>query len=284
MPPRRSVRVAAVVECESSALPPLPHAVVLAIFALLLVDQRLLCRAVCRGWRAVLGDVSLWQRVNMSAESGGVAYEVTDALLRAAAARAGGQLQGLNVSGCVQVTQKALLAVLRANAVGLRKLRVCHGAHVRMAVDEIEQLLRAAPQLVQLRVDADGGTLEESRRMLRNEGVFAPLQLRTLWCTSTEMAGLTQGQLVTLAADLASHTLLTELAAFFARLDMPAALDALVNAALTLQLTGLTLACSGLSPASVHAYFATCAVGFRRLPTRARGSRRAIATGASPPR
>jgi hypothetical protein len=60
MPPRRSARVAAVVERESSALPPLPHAIVLAIFALLPVDQRLLCRAVCRGWRAVLGDVSLW--------------------------------------------------------------------------------------------------------------------------------------------------------------------------------------------------------------------------------
>jgi uncharacterized low-complexity protein len=160
MPPRRSARVAAVVERESSALPPLPHAVVLAIFALVPVDQRLLCRLVCRGWRAVLGDVSLWLRLDLTHESGGVTFEVTDALLRAAAARVGGRLQALDVSEAPAVTQKALLTVLRENALGLRELRACHGAADRMEVVAVEALLRAAPQLRSFEVDADGGTPE----------------------------------------------------------------------------------------------------------------------------
>jgi hypothetical protein len=53
------------------------------------------------------------------------------------------------------------------------------------------------------------------------------------------MAGLTEGELVALAADLASHTLLLELGVFFARLDTP--LDALVDVALTREMTSLSL-------------------------------------------
>ncbi len=63
MAPRRSARVAAVVERESSALPPLPLSIVFAIFALLPVDARLRCREVCCGWRAVLRERSLWLRL-----------------------------------------------------------------------------------------------------------------------------------------------------------------------------------------------------------------------------
>jgi hypothetical protein len=71
MPPRRSARVAAVAERESSALPPLPLSLALAIFALLPVDQRLRCREVCRGRRAVLTEeISLWRRLDLSASGG----------------------------------------------------------------------------------------------------------------------------------------------------------------------------------------------------------------------
>jgi hypothetical protein len=89
--------------------------------------------------------------------------------------------------------------------------------------------------------------------MLRNEGIFAPLRLRTLWCTSHAMAGLAEPRLVALAADLASHTSLTEIGIFFAPLGTPAALDALVDAALTLQLSCFNMWCCGLSPASAPA-------------------------------
>jgi hypothetical protein len=80
-------------------------------------------------------------------------------------------------------------------------------------------------------VHADGGTPEEALRMLRNEGVYAPLRLRLLWCTSQDMSNLYEGELV----------------------DMPAALDAAVDAALTRQVSTLTLSSGGLSPASAPA-------------------------------
>jgi hypothetical protein len=86
--------------------------------------------------------------------------------------------------------------------------------------------------------------------MLRNEGIFAPLRLRTLWCTSLAMAGLTAAQLVALAAEMASHTWLTSLGVFYARLDAPAVLDAFVDVALTLRLSDVTFASCELSPAS----------------------------------
>jgi hypothetical protein len=65
-------------ELEAAAAPAgdpfaaLPHALALALFALLPVDQRMRCAEVCRGWRAVLSDASLWLRVDLS-PAGGVA-------------------------------------------------------------------------------------------------------------------------------------------------------------------------------------------------------------------
>jgi hypothetical protein len=72
MPPRRSARVAAEAERATTALSPLPLAVVLHIFSLLPVDCRLRCLEVCRGWRSVLSEHSLWTRLDLTAASGGV--------------------------------------------------------------------------------------------------------------------------------------------------------------------------------------------------------------------
>jgi hypothetical protein len=128
MPPRRSARVAAVVERQCTALAPLPHALVLFIFALLPVDQRLRCLEVCKGWYATLNERSLWTRLDLSATAG-LARRATEALLRAAAARAGGQLQTLHLVDCVAITHEALLAVARANADTLSELRM-RGGHL----------------------------------------------------------------------------------------------------------------------------------------------------------
>jgi hypothetical protein len=121
MPPRRSSRVAAVVERETSALAPLPHALVLAVFSALPPDARARAALVCRGWRAVLRERSLWTCLDLSPASG-VAVRATDAVLRGAAARAAGGLHTLNVTECREVTADALLAVARANAGALREL------------------------------------------------------------------------------------------------------------------------------------------------------------------
>jgi hypothetical protein len=88
------------------------------------VDQRLLCRAVCRGWRATLADVSLWLRLDLSAESR-VTRRITEALLRAAATRAGGALLSLALADCPRITPAALLAVATENAATLQDVRLC---------------------------------------------------------------------------------------------------------------------------------------------------------------
>jgi hypothetical protein len=99
MPPRRSERVAAVVERATSALSPLPPALVQQIFLLLTVDERARCACVCRGWRAAVSERCLWTRLDVSRTSGVAAARVTDAFLRGAAAHAGGALEALDVSG-----------------------------------------------------------------------------------------------------------------------------------------------------------------------------------------
>jgi hypothetical protein len=99
MPPRRSAPVAAETDNTTTALSPLPHAVVLDIFARLPADVRARCALVCRGWRAVTSEPSLWTRLNLSPSSG-VSVAVTDAVLRGAAARAHDGLVWLDVSDC----------------------------------------------------------------------------------------------------------------------------------------------------------------------------------------
>jgi hypothetical protein len=100
MPPWRATRSAAAAERATSALAPLPLPLVLYIFSLLPVDSRLRCLEVCRGWRAVFSERSLWTRLDLTAASG-VTVPHDDrplsALLRCAAARAGGGLCSLHV-------------------------------------------------------------------------------------------------------------------------------------------------------------------------------------------
>jgi hypothetical protein len=124
MPPRCSTGSAAAADGHAtSALAPLPLPVVLYIFSLLPVDCRLRCVEVCRGWRAVLLERSLWTRLDLSAASGVRMREgnALDALLRCAAARAGGGLQSLRIVKSI-VTHATLLEVAAANAGALREL------------------------------------------------------------------------------------------------------------------------------------------------------------------
>jgi hypothetical protein len=247
MPPRRSARVAAVAERESSALPPLPPALALAIFALLPVDARLRCHEVCRGWRAVLRERSLWLRLDLSEASGGLARPATDALLRAAAAPAGGQLRVLDVSDCEGFTPACMLEVLTANAGALRELRAwtAYGGLVR-----VEALLRAAPQLRVFDAGMECDSVADAHRLLRNEGAFARLRLRRL---VIEVDTHTEAAVLSLAEDLAAHCSLINLFLISAPLDMPAALDAIVAAALANRFSELALANCSLAPASAPA-------------------------------
>jgi hypothetical protein len=100
----------------------LPNALLLEVLSRLPVDCRLRCREVCRAWRAALNERSLWRRLDLSPATGGLARVTSDGLLRAAAARAAGHLETLDVSGCCTNQYGALMEVVRANSASLREL------------------------------------------------------------------------------------------------------------------------------------------------------------------
>jgi hypothetical protein len=250
-------------ERESSALASLPHALVLHILSLLPVDTRLRCAEVCRGWRAVLRDPGLWRRLDLTASGVSPNREPTDALLHAAAARAGGQLGALDVSCCDAITREALLAAVTANGGTLRELRVCglQGRFGEYTYNErldklntaaLETLLRAAPRLDVCEADVTCTELTLARRMLRNEPPLSPLHVRT-FAFHGEPAVLDEAAVVALAADLASHAHLRLLRLRHAPLNTAAALDAVVDAALSRRLTSVALGWCSLSPASAPA-------------------------------
>jgi hypothetical protein len=154
----------------------LPHAVVLLILSLLPVDTRLRCAEVCRSWRTAATERSLWLRLDLSPESGIARRRITDALLRAAAARAGGALLSLAVTDCDYIPPPALLAVAMENAATLQEARLCLGAWPGLSCEQLEALLRGAPRLRTLHAEMQC-TAAESRRFLRNEPPFEALRV-----------------------------------------------------------------------------------------------------------
>jgi hypothetical protein len=159
----------------------LPLALALQIFAAVPVDTRLRCSEVCTGWRDMVAERSLWTRLYLS-ETSGVTHEVTPALLRAAAARAGGALTALDVSGVWRPLYHGgvLYEVLATNAGTLRELRCLRKCNEDwLLVCVLEPLLSAAPQLRVCETDLWINDADEARRALRNEGVFGPLRVCT---------------------------------------------------------------------------------------------------------
>jgi SAM-dependent methyltransferase len=258
MPPRPN---AAVAEHASAVLSPLPVAIVLYIFSLLPVDVRLRCMEVCRGWRSVLSERNLWTRLDLTAASGvrvpAAPHETLDSLLRCAAARAGGGLQSLHVDA-ERVSHAELLAVTAASAGALRELHApAESIYERGCTPgQVEALLAAAPLLRVFAVDLDeraciGEHILATRRMLRNEAPFGPLRVRRLYIF---LYHVDEAGVVAFAGDLAAHASLNALFLHNAPLNMAAALDAVVDAALLARhLVCVTLLHCHLSPASAPA-------------------------------
>jgi hypothetical protein len=232
----------------------LPLPLALHIASLLPADARACAACVCRGWGAVLSDVRLWTRLNLSPSSG-VRVRVTDAVLAGAAAKARGQLAALDVSGCDHVSFDAVLAVVRANGGALRELcaGVCeHSKPQTLDADHIESLLLAAPQLTACHADVFGwSSVGDARRMLRNEPPFQPLRLRTL---RTEFGhDADEASVREVAADVAAHASLQRVELHRAPMRTLAALDAVVDAALARRFGSLRFWYCRLCPASVPA-------------------------------
>jgi hypothetical protein len=102
-----------------SALASLPHAVAVHNFSLVPADTRLRCREVSRGWCATLDDCGAWLQLDLR-PTAGLARPATDALLHAAAARAGGQLRTLDVTACERVGYDAFKRRRRPRQPALR--------------------------------------------------------------------------------------------------------------------------------------------------------------------
>jgi hypothetical protein len=224
----------------------------LLILALLPVDTRLRCAEVCRGWRAAAAERCLWLRLDLLPES--VMGLVTDALLRAAAARAGGGLLSLAVVDCPAITRDALLAVATENAATLQEAVLClGGVFGELRCEQLEALLRGAPLLRTLLADVRCSNAE-ARRLLRNEPPYEALRVRRLDVSRFEGD---EAALLALAADLSAHAAayasLHELELVGAPMGAAAALDAVVEAALACRLQKLELVACRLSPASAPA-------------------------------
>jgi hypothetical protein len=163
----------------AAALASLPHAVTVHIFSLVPVDTRLRCREVCRGWRATLDDCGAWLQLDLRSTAG-LARPATDALLRAAAARAGGQLRTLDVTGRARLGIDAFTAVVRANprCEELRCGDECFDGASYLDMHELEAVFLVAPLLRCLHTDVYCTSTADSLRVLRNERGFEGLRVR----------------------------------------------------------------------------------------------------------
>jgi hypothetical protein len=263
MPPQSSACEAAVAEEEgvTLTLTSLPLPLVLRIFSLLPVDCRLRCSEVCRDWRSVLLERSLWTRLDVTAASGVVrlraGVRVFGRLLHCAAARAGGGLQSLQVD-MNRVTHAALLAVAAANAGALQELHTSDDDLLHaFSPEDAEALLGAAPQLcvfvADLHRDCDedaAANVQTVRRALRNEAPFRPLRVRHV---RANLRQEDEAGVIAFAADVAAHATSTGLTLHDAFLDAPAALDAVVDAALARRMHAVMFYNCSLSPASAPA-------------------------------
>ena len=253
-PRRSSARLAAAASNEPrdalTVLPlALPHALALRVWGAVPCDARLRCREVARAWRDALAEPSLWLELDLTPSSGLAVHDVTPALLRAAAARAGGRLERLYVA-CDYELEVELLAVLAANSDTLRLLRLAHEGYNVLGINQLESAMRAVP--LHCVVEAIMSVvIEDAGRVLRCQPPFQTLRLRSL-----EVNGdgrMLAADVFAFTAAVSAHPSLRKLALWRMPLDSFATLDAVVDAALALRLTKLALVGCTVRPASAVA-------------------------------
>ena len=226
-----------------------------AVFSLLPADQRARCACVCRGWHQTLDDPALWLRLDLS-ETSGVTCDVTGAALLAAAARARGRLESLNVTYWWDVETPALLSVVQANAETLHELRTLELSapftdRNELALDSAATLLAAAPALrvVEATLRCTGTAV---RRLFRREPPFQPLRLRRLalfWDEADDMSLL----FPSVMAEIRDHASLKHLGLFLTDEVEPRMVDLALDAAASLCLESLDLTSCDLTPAAAPA-------------------------------
>ena len=258
MPPRRSARVAALAQqlCLFTALPlPLTQ----RILMLLLVDVRARACCVCRAWRDALQDPLCWMDLDLARLERPLRGIVQQPYLTlaAAAAKARCQLRTLRVP---DVSRRALVDVLTANAGSLRKLRL-----LRLVVDGIfgaserspslEAVMAAAPllQAVEAEIVACEGPVAPA--LMRAVPPFSQLTVHKLyvhfqWNEGTPLAGMERvGPFVAALADAALQSALSHVCFQGVNTAAPVLMDAIADAVLARRLPSLALI-DGTPPAA----------------------------------
>ena len=180
----------AVAPCDGGRDPfaALPLALLQRILALLPAHERARACAVCVRWRDALAELHLWTTLDFSYLNDREAGDTRlPKLLHGAVGRARGGLVVLNADVgdpywyVLESLSDDLLAVARANSATLRELR---WAIPLTAAAELEQLLRAAPRLITLRVGLDEHeNVAAAARMLRGEPPFNTPALHLMFCS-----------------------------------------------------------------------------------------------------
>jgi hypothetical protein len=230
----------------------LPRELTRLIFGWLPADARLRCREVCKPWWAFLEERRLWWSLDLSLASG--VQRRSEALLRAASRRAGGQLRELDVSGWVGLNFDTLLSVAQENGASLKEIRAWSGVRFGdydgedvpfdtydatiCTRSEVLQLVQAVPQLniVECDIYVDP---REAAWLLSGEAPFTAVHAELVVLCGDEddddVAGFDASALFTA---LSSHETLKRLSLRILDLDARV-LDAFIELALVRKLTSL---------------------------------------------
>ena len=243
---------------------------------LLPADTRLRCSEVSRAWRALLADTSFFTSLDLSISNGLLRFSLP--LLRAAAAKAGGQLRALDVAGqrlgellreeagdVIVLDEEdfgpspLLLEIAAANAATLTELR----AHTEeYSAEKACTLLNAAPALQLFEASVCTEDCQVARSMLRNEPPFLALRLRRLWV----LGGLDAPKdVVAFSSDFRCHASIDQLVLYSAALGTTAAMVAVVDARISLRLPKLLLFECHVVPAALPQLTRLVSAGALRL-------------------
>ena len=255
----------------------LPRSLALDILARLPVDTRLRSVEVNRAWRALLADTSLWKRLDVGGARFRVSCDVarfSPLLFRAAVAKAGGQLHYLDLKGrrvhddddepldTSWLLFSVLHAVVVANAATLVELRLLNSL---LNVDKLTTLCRSAPNLMFFESDAWCKSVNEVNTLLLKQEPFSHLQLTQL-CLSGAPELTDDVAVFSFAKQLIDHGhTLTGLTFYYAPLDTAAAMGAIVDAAISLRLSRLSLEFCHATPATIPALTRLVAAGWLRI-------------------
>ena len=232
-------RLAAARAVPTTVLAPLPCWFVHDVLLLLPVDTRLRCVVLNRAWRALLADTRFWTRLNPTA-SGGVT-RFSYALLRAAVAKARGQLRALEAPCPVGY----LCDILCDNVDTLTELRL----HRNSLYDEPAEFLPLLERFGRLECLEVTNTVElrnpvQDGLFLKKTPPYGALRVQRLdvWAEYFISYG------PTFFSDLSQHTSLKEIRFFDITLTTADDSCAFVDAAIKLELENVKLYRTHLTP------------------------------------